>query len=139
MKMDFMDREILLDTLKNIDKKIEGLNNQKIKAFFESLGLEQRDDIAKDYLNWENILIVVPSRSTLNELKKYKYSISRISFIANPNAEQIHIYDFNDWKNSTRNKTQFQIRELLKTNFGGSPKISENRDWVKLMQKNHGS
>lgn len=51
MKMDVVDREIRSDTLKNIDKKIEGLNNKKIKAFFESLGLEQRDDIAKDYLN----------------------------------------------------------------------------------------
>ena len=131
--MNVIDREALQDTLKNIDKKIDQLNNQKITAFFESLGLLQRNDIAKDYLNWENILIVVPSRSILDEAKKYKDSISRISFITNPNANQIHIYDFNDWKNSTRNKTQFQIREFLKTNFGGAPKTAEDPDWIKLI------
>lgn len=131
--MNVIDREALQDTLKNIDKKIDQLNNQKITAFFESLGLLQRNDIAKDYLNWENILIVVPSRSILDEVKKYKDSISRISFITNPNANQIHIYDFNDWKNSTRNKTQFQIREFLKTNFGGAPKTAEDPDWIKLI------
>lgn len=131
--MNVINREALQDTLKNIDKKIDQLNNQKITAFFESLGLLQRNDIVKDYLNWENILIVVPSRSILDEVKKYKDSISRISFITNPNANQIHIYDFNDWKNSTKNKTQFQIREFLKTNFGGAPKTAEDPDWIKLI------
>ncbi|MFQ6603162.1 hypothetical protein [Flavobacterium sp. C3NV] len=131
--MNVINREALQDTLKNIDEKIDQLNNQKITAFFESLGLLQRNDIVKDYLNWENILIVVPSRSILDEVKKYKDSISRISFITNPNANQIHIYDFNDWKTSTRNKTQFQIREFLKTNFGGAPKTAEDPDWIKLI------
>lgn len=133
MRMNVIDKEKLQYVLKDIDEKIDLLNNQKIKAFFESLGLEQRDDITKDYLNWDNILIVVPNRSILNEIKRYKDSISRISFVVNPNAKQIHIYDFNDWKKSTHNKTQFQIRELLKTNFGGIPKISEDRDWTKLI------
>ncbi|CAA9194878.1 hypothetical protein FLA105534_00364 [Flavobacterium bizetiae] len=131
--MNVSDKEALEDALKNIDKKIDRFNDQKIKAFFESLGLDQRHDIASDYLNWENILIVVPSRSILDQVKKYKYVIARIYFIVNPNAEQIHIYDFKDWKNSTRNKTQFQIRELLRTNFGGVPKNAEDPDWIKLI------
>jgi len=118
------DENALKDLFKEIDKKIDKLNDEKIIAFFASLGLEERDDIAKNYLSWENILIVVPDRHLTNEIKKYKYSISRISFITNPNAQQIHIYDFNEWKNSTRNKTQFQIREFLKTNFGGVKKIN---------------
>ena len=133
MEMNVIDKELLHDALKNIDEKIDRLNDQKIIAFFDFLGLHKRDDISKDYLNWETILIVVPSRSILNEIKKYKYSISRISFITNPNAEQIEIYDFNDWKNSIINKTQLHIRELLKTNFGGSQKVSEDRDWTKLL------
>jgi hypothetical protein len=133
MKMNVIDKEVLQETLKYIDEKIDQLNNQKIKVFFESLGLHQRNDISRDYLNWENILIMVPRRSILEEVKKYKDSISRIPFVINPNAEQIHIYDLNDWKNSTRNKTQFQIRELLKNNFGGTSKIYKNRDWVKLL------
>jgi hypothetical protein len=131
--MNLSDKEALEDTLKNIYKKIDQLNDQKIKAFFESLGLNQRNDIASDYLNWENILIVVPSRNILDQVKKYKDSIARIYFIVNPNAEQIHIYDFKDWKNKTRNKTQFQIREFLRTNFGGVPKNAEDPNWIKLM------
>lgn len=63
----------------------------------------------------------------LNEAK-----LHTISFVTNPNVQQIHVYDFNDWKSSTKNKTQFQIREFLKNNFGGIEKTSENRDWVKL-------
>ncbi|MBP4139570.1 hypothetical protein [Flavobacterium geliluteum] len=118
------DENALQDLFKEIDKKIDKLNDEKIIAFFASLGLEEREDITKNYLNWENILIVVPDRHITNSIKKYKYSIARISFLTNPNAQQIHIYDMNEWKNSTRNKTQFQIREFLKTNFGGVKKIN---------------
>lgn len=107
--MNVIDKELLEGTLKNIDKKIDRLNNQKITAFFESLALDKRNDISKDYLNWENILIVVPSRSTLNEVIKYKDLISRISFITNPNAVEIHIYDFNDWKKAPRIKQNFKL------------------------------
>jgi len=109
----------LLATIKRIDQKIDKLNDQKIIAFFESLGLTERDDVPKNFLSWETILVVVPDRHISHEIKQYKYSISRLSFVTNPNADKIHIFDFNEWKNITRNKTQFQIREMLKTTFGG--------------------
>lgn len=118
--------------LKKVDLDINRLNDQKIKAFIEFLGLKDREDIPKNFLDWENILIVVPNREMLNEIKKYKDSISRISFVTNTNAKQIHIYDMNDWKSATQNKTALQIRQFLKTNFGGAEKISKSPDWVKL-------
>lgn len=129
------DEKDFRQTLQKIDQRISQLNNQKITAFFESLGIHEREDFPKDYLKWENILIVVPSRAILHEIKKYQILISRISFVVNINANHIHIYDFKEWKNSTQNKSQFQIRELLKTNFGGVPKKPENRDWTKLFKE----
>lgn len=114
----------LQSTFKTLDHKINKLNDQKITAFFESLGLLERNDVPKDFLNWENILIVVPNRHVSHELKYYKYTISRISFLTNPYADQIHIYDLKDWKNAAGNKTQFQIREMMKTSFGGVKKIT---------------
>lgn len=119
--------------LKKVDLDINRLNDQKIKAFIEFLGLKDREDIPKNFLDWENILVVVPNREMLNEIKKYKDSISRISFVTNANAKQIHIYDMNDWKSATQNKTALQIRQFLKTNFGGVPKTSEDPDWIKLL------
>ncbi|OMQ13198.1 hypothetical protein [[Flexibacter] sp. ATCC 35103] len=115
------DENTLLNTIKRIDQKIDKLNDQKIIAFFESLGLTEREDIppAADFLKWETILVVVPNRHISHELKYYKYSIARLSFVTNPNAKEIHIFDFKEWNNITRNKTQFQVRELLKNNFGG--------------------
>jgi len=113
------DEKLLHSTIKNIDQKIDKLNDQKIIAFFDALGLTERSDVPKDFLKWETILVVVPDRHISHQLKYYKYSISRLSFVTNPNAREIHIFDFNEWKNVTRNKTQFQIREFLKTNFGG--------------------
>jgi len=113
------DEKLLHSTIKNIDQKIDKLNDQKIIAFFDALGLTERADVPKDFLKWETILVVVPDRHISHQLKYYKYSISRLSFVTNPNAREIHIFDFNEWKNVTRNKTQFQIREFLKTNFGG--------------------
>ncbi|KAF2082230.1 hypothetical protein [Flavobacterium sharifuzzamanii] len=110
-------------TFKNLDQKINKLNDQKIMAFFESLGLLERKDVPKDFLNWENILIVVPNRHVSHELKYYKYTISRISFLTNPYADHIHIFDLKDWKSASQNKTQFQIREMLKTSFGGVKKV----------------
>lgn len=113
------DENLLHSTIKNIDQEIDKLNDQKIIAFFDALGLNERADVPKDFLSWETILVVVPDRHISHELKYYKYSIARLSFVTNPNAQQIHIFDFNEWKNVTRAKTQFQIREMLKTNFGG--------------------
>jgi hypothetical protein len=113
------DENLLHSTIKNIDQQIDKLNDQKIIAFFDALGLNERADIPKDFLKWETILVVVPDRHISHELKYYKYSIARLSFVTNPNAQEIHLFDFNEWKNVTRNKTQFQIREFLKTNFGG--------------------
>ena len=117
-----IDEKGLQTALSNIEEKMNRLNDEKIVAFFVFLGLDKRDDIPQDYLQWETILIVVPNRHISNEIKKYKYAISRISFVTNPYAQQIHIFDFNQWENSIRNKTQFQKRELLKTNFGGVKK-----------------
>jgi len=119
--------------LKKVDLDINRLNDQKIKAFIEFLGLKDREDIPKNFLDWENILVVVPNREILNEIKKYKDSISRITFITNTNAKQINIYDMNDWKSATQNKTALQIRQFLKTNFGGVPKTAEDPDWMKLL------
>lgn len=119
--------------LKSVDSNIEKLNDKKIIAFFEFLGLKDREDIPKDFLDWENILVVLPNREMLNEIKKYKDSISRISFVTNANAKQIHIYDMNDWKSATQKKTALQIRQFLKTNFGGVPRTSEDPDWIKLL------
>lgn len=113
------DEHKLISTIKRVDQKISKLNDQKIIAFFEALGLTEREDVPKNFLEWETILIVVPDRHVSHQLKYYKYSIDRLSFVTNPNAQEIHIFDFNEWKNITRNKTQFQIRELLKNNFGG--------------------
>lgn len=113
------DENKLISTIKRVDQKIDKLNDQKIIAFFEALGLTEREDVPKNFLEWETILIVVPDRHISHQLKYYKYSISRISFVTNPNAQEIHIFDFKEWDNITRNKTQFQVRELLKNSFGG--------------------
>jgi len=119
--------------LKSVDLDIDKLNDQKIIAFFEFLGLIGREDVPKNFLDWETILVVVPNRNTLQQIKPYKTLISGITFITNTNAQQIHIYDFIEWQNKTKNKTQFQIRQFLKTNFGGVEKNNEDRDWVKLI------
>lgn len=122
------DEKKLLSTIKRIDEKIDKNNDQKILAFFESLGLTEREDVPQNFLDWETILIVVPDRHISHELKFYKYSISRLFFVTNPYADQIHIYDFEQWKSVTRNKTQFQIREMMKTSFGGVKKTASDND-----------
>jgi len=116
---------ILLGRLNNIDKKIDTLNTEKIKAFFKAIGLEDHE-LPENYTEWETILIVVPNRTAMNELKPYKYSIARIAFAININAEKIHVYNLDDWKKAFRHKTQLQIRNLLKTSFGGVKKSVED-------------
>ncbi|OXA95681.1 hypothetical protein B0A75_18600 [Flavobacterium oncorhynchi] len=122
------DEKKLLNAIKRIDEKIDKNNDQKILAFFESLGLTEREDVPKNFLDWDTILIVVPDRHISHELKYYKFSISRLFFVTNPYADQIHIYDFDEWKSVTRNKTQFQIREMMKTSFGGVKKSAADND-----------
>lgn len=122
------DEKKLLNAIKRIDEKIDKNNDQKILAFFESLGLTEREDVPKNFLDWDTILIVVPDRHISHELKYYKFSISRLFFVTNPYADQIHIHDFDEWKSVTRNKTQFQIREMMKTSFGGVKKSGADND-----------
>ncbi|WPO77695.1 hypothetical protein [Flavobacterium sp. KACC 22761] len=122
------DEKKLLNTIKRIDEKIDKINDQKIVAFFDSLGLTEREDVPKNFLDWDTILIVVPDRHISHELKYYKFSISRLFFVTNPYADKIHIYDFNEWKNVTRNKSQFQIREMMKTSFGGVKKANTENE-----------
>jgi hypothetical protein len=116
---------ILLGRLNNIDKKIDTLNTEKIKAFFKAIDLDT-DDLPENYTEWETILIVVPNRTAMNELKPYKYSIDRIAFAININAEKIHVFNLDDWKKAFRHKTQLQIRNLLKTSFGGVKRTNEH-------------
>jgi hypothetical protein len=120
------DEDTLLSTIKRIDHEIDKLNDQKIIAFFEHLGLTERDDVPKNFLDFETILIVVPNRHISHQLKYFKYSIARLSFVTNPYAKDIHVYDFKEWDSVTRNKTQFQVREMLKTNFGGVRSIIDD-------------
>ena len=56
-----LDKKVLNTVIQNIDKKINQLNDEKIIAFIESLDLDKKN-VSKDYLNWEMILIVVPTR-----------------------------------------------------------------------------
>ncbi|KAF2331309.1 hypothetical protein [Flavobacterium daemonense] len=122
------DEKKLLSAIKRIDEKIDKNNDQKILAFFESLGLTEREDVSKNFLDWETILIVVPDRHISHELKYYKFSISRLFFVTNPYADKIHIYDFDEWKSATRNKSQFQIREMMKSSFGGVKKANTENE-----------
>ncbi len=132
--MSAVENETLLRKgLAAIDEKINKLNDEKIKLFFDAIGLNKRKDIPKDYLQWETILIVVPNRQISHELKSYKYSISRITFATNIYAKEIHIFDFNDWKKAFGNKTHLQVKNALKDSFGGVQKIQE--EYIKTLPK----
>lgn len=132
--MSAIENETLLSKeLSVIDKKLNKLNDEKIKLLFNALGLTSREDIPKNYLDWETILIIVPNRQVSHELKSYKYSISRITFATNIYAREIHIYDLNDWKKAFGNKTHLQIKNALKDSFGGVQKTQE--EYIKTIPK----
>jgi hypothetical protein len=119
------DETLLQTQLAAIDNKMAVLNSDKILAFFKAIGLTD-NDIPKEYTEWETILIVVPTRTAMQELKPYKFSISGIAFAINVNAEKIHLYNLEEWKTAFRHKTTMQIRNLLKTSFGGVKKTTED-------------
>lgn len=126
----FENEALLKAELALLDQKINQLDNQKITKFFEALGLASRHDIPQDYLNWETILIVVPYLKIPHELKQYKYSIPRITFMTNTYAREIHLYDLSDWKEAIRNKTRFEVKQLLKSSFGGVKKGVNKQDSI---------
>jgi hypothetical protein len=45
--------------------------------------------------------------------------ISEITFLTNSNAKKIHLFNLKQYKDIAQNQNQFQIRQLLRTNFGG--------------------
>jgi len=117
--------EVLNAGLAEANAKIRQLNDHKIGLLMESLGLG-KDQLPEDYLKWETILIIAPSRKVAHELRPYKFAIDRIAIATNINAKKIHIFNLEDWKIAFRNKTQLQIRNLLKTSFGGERKTAES-------------
>lgn len=121
----FKNETLLLGRLAAIDKKIDTLNTEKIRALFKAMGIED-SELPEEYMEWETILIVVPNRAAMNELKPYKYSIARIAFAINVNADKIHVFNLDDWKKAFRHKTQLQIRNLLKSSFGGVKRPPED-------------
>lgn len=45
--------------------------------------------------------------------------LHRITFPTNRNDQKIHLFDLKQWKDVSQNKNQFQIRQFLRTSFGG--------------------
>lgn len=117
--------EALNAGLAQANAKIRQLNDHKIGLLMESLGLG-KNQLPENYLNWETILIIAPSRKVAHELRPYKFAIDRIAIATNINAKKIHVFNLEDWKIAFRNKTQLQIRNLLKTSFGGERKTTES-------------
>lgn len=60
--MFIIEKERLKNRLSVLDESINSLNDQKILALLESIGILERKDIAKDFLKWNTILIAVPNR-----------------------------------------------------------------------------
>lgn len=118
----FENETALKNELAALDQKIKQLNDKKIVAFVEALGLHKRKDIPQNYLEWQTLLFVIPDKKISQQLRQYKYGISGIAFLTNVNAKEVHLYDFSEYKMATRGKTQLQIRNLLKESFGGIPK-----------------
>ncbi|WP_459641347.1 outer membrane beta-barrel protein, partial [Flavobacterium sp. CGRL2] len=84
----------------------------------------EKENISNAILNYafpisEKTIIETGYKGTFRFFNSDFQSADEINneYVINPRAS--NIFDFNEWKNVTRNKTQFQIREFLKTNYGG--------------------
>jgi hypothetical protein len=53
------------------------------------------------------------------KFKNINLFISEITFLTNSNPNKIHLFDLKQYKDIAQNQNQFQIRQLLRTNFGG--------------------
>lgn len=108
----------LVNRLDALNRKICELEQQKIMAIFEYIGLADATYNDKECFRWDKILISVPEQEKFLELQQLENLCSRIEFILNKNSDAYFICDYEDWRNATRGKGQLELDQLLKSNFG---------------------
>lgn len=108
----------LLSHLDGLNFKICELEQRKIIAIFEYIGLDHANYNDKECFGWDRILISVPDQEKFLELQQLENLCNKIEFILNRNSEAYFICDYEDWRDATKGKGQDELDYILKSNFG---------------------
>lgn len=108
----------LVNHLDALNQKICELEQHKIIAIFEYIGLDDATYSKEDCFRWDRILISVPDQDKFLELQQLEHLCSRIEFILNKNSDAYFVCDYEDWRNATRGKGQQELDQILRFNFG---------------------
>lgn len=103
-------------------KKCE-LEEQKILAIFDYIGLTPEEYHHDACFNWDRILISVPDQDKFLELQQLELMCDKVEFILNRHSEAYFVCDYDDWRRASKGKGQDELRDILQSNFG---KFSRN-------------
>lgn len=108
----------LVNRLEALEQKRCELDQQKILAIFDYIGLDEHDYKAEECFKWDRILISVPDEDKYMELQQLENLCGSVEFILNKHSESYFVCDYEDWRKATKGKNQQELQEILKANFG---------------------
>jgi|GEM_PF-2247117 len=108
----------LVNQLEGLNQKICELEQHKIMAIFNYIGLDDATYNEKECFRWDRILISVPDQDKFLELQQLEHLCSRIEFILNKHSDAYFICDYEDWRHATKGMGQQELDHILKSNFG---------------------
>lgn len=108
----------LVNKLTAYDRKKCELDEQKILAIFEYIGLTPEEYHHDQCFKWDRILISVPDQDKFLELQQLELMCDKVEFILNRHSDAYFVCDYDDWRDASKGKDQHELTQLLRSGFG---------------------
>ena len=108
----------LTNKLTALEQKKCELDHDKVRAIFEYIGITPEHYDVEQCLKWSRILISVPDQDKFLELQQLEKLCDNVEFILNRHSDAYFVCDYEDWKNATKGKDQYELQQILRSNFG---------------------
>jgi hypothetical protein len=108
----------LVNKLEAYNQKKCELDQQKVLAIFDYIGLTPDQYDENECFKWDRILISVPDQDKFLELQQLENICPNLEFILNRNSDAYFVCDYEDWRDAIKGKEPDELKDLLRSNFG---------------------
>ena len=108
----------LVNKLEAYNRKKCEIDEMKIRAIFDYIGLTPDAYNEKECFKWDKILISVPDQDKFLELQQLENICDAIEFILNRHSDAYFVCDYEDWRQASKGKDQQELIQMLKPGSG---------------------
>ncbi|RZJ73059.1 hypothetical protein [Flavobacterium sp.] len=109
---------MLVNKLEAFNQKKCELDEAKIRAVFEYIGLKPADYKEGECFKWDRILISVPDQKKFIELQQLENLCENVEFLLNRHSDAYFVCDYEDWRRASLGKGMDELDKMLRKGFG---------------------